>query len=164
MSDNDVTIDTNVFEHLFNPQNNEDQHIDKLLQCLFGRRSVLCLDQGGRISGEYDHRLRPLFKRDDQDQKLYLLRYFLLLSEPHKITVNFGDALMVSIRGRIGNAEPSDHIFVYVAIASDSILVSNDAGHITDHRNQLRTCRPRRCKTVDFVSSIVAGPLMGCDN
>jgi len=83
MSHNDVTIDTNVFEHLFNPQNNVQDHIDTLLGRLVEKGVVLCVDNKGRIFGEYDNRLKPLFKAmSDQGQRLFWLRYFLWTQNP----------------------------------------------------------------------------------
>ena len=157
MSSNEITIDTNVFEHLFNRQNNEDDHIDALLRHLVERRVALCADKGGRMFGEYQLQLNPFFKRSDEGQKVIWLRYFLVLAERTEVTVNFGDALMVSIRGKIPFAEVSDRVFVYVAIFSDCILISNDLGHITDHRNNLRRCaRKHGSNDTDFVDSLTA--------
>jgi hypothetical protein len=157
VSSNAITIDTNVFEHLFNPQNNEGDHIDALLRHLIERRVALCVDKGGRIFGEYRHQLHPFFKKSDEGQKVIWLRYFLLLAERAEVTVNFGDALMVSIRGKIPFAEASDRTFVYVAIFSDCILISNDLGHIIDHRNNLRRCaRKHGSNVADFVDSMTA--------
>ena len=157
MSNGEITIDTNVFEHLFNPQNNQNGHIDALLRHLVEQRVGLCTDKGGRMFGEYQQQLHPFFKRSDEGQKVIWLRYFLLLAERSEVAVNFGDALMVAIRGKIPFAEASDRIFVYVAILSDCILISNDLGHITDHRNSLRrSARRHGSNTTDFVDSLTA--------
>jgi hypothetical protein len=155
VSKNQITIDTNVFEHLFNPQNNPGDHIDILLRHLFQNRFTLCVDNKDRISGEYKNRLTPLFKRtDDHPQKVSLLRYFVLYAERRKEAVDFGDALMVAIKGTVRLTETTDRVFVYVAIFTDSILVSNDLAHITNHRAKLRQCaRNHRRKVTDFVSS-----------
>lgn len=154
MSSNEITIDTNIFEHLFNPQNNEDDHIDALLRRLIEQRVALCIDKSGRIFGEYAHQLNPFFKKNDQGQRVIWLRYFLVLAERKEVAVNGGDALMVSIRGQIPFAEASDQIFVYVAIFSDCILISNDHGHITNHRNNLRrSARKHGSKSTDFIDS-----------
>ena len=50
---NEVTIDTNVFVHLLNPLNNAGDHIDQLLSSLVERQMTLCVDNKGRIEGEY---------------------------------------------------------------------------------------------------------------
>ncbi len=154
MTKNEITIDTNVFEHLFHPPDNVGGHIDILLRHLVERRVVLCLDKKGRMFGEYNHRLAPILKRLDETEKLNLLRYFILFAERRLEPVDFGDALMVAIEGAIRFAERSDHIFVYVAISSDSILVSNNLKHITDHRYKLKRCATKHgSETTDFVSS-----------
>jgi hypothetical protein len=161
VSGNEITIDTNVFEHLFNPQNNLDDHIDALLRHLVERRVALCADKGGRMFGEYQQQLSPFFRKSDEGQKVIWLRYFLILAERTEVTVDFGGALMVSIRKHIPFAESSDRIFVYVAIISDCVLVSNDLGHITDHRNNLRKCaRKHGSDSTDFVDSFTAHSLM----
>ena len=38
---NEVAIDTNVFQHLLNPQNNVDSHINRLLEYLSERGRLL---------------------------------------------------------------------------------------------------------------------------
>jgi hypothetical protein len=159
---NEITIDTNVFEHLFHPPNNVGDHIDILLRYLVKERVVLCLDKKGRIFGEYSHRLAPILRRLDETEKLSLLRYFILFAQRRLEPVDFGDALMVAIEGVIRFAEPSDHVFVYVAIASDSILVSNNLRHITGHRNRLKRCATRHgSETTDFANSSDALAALG---
>src|SRR2546423_12672403 len=141
MARNEVTIDTNVFVHLFNPQNNTGNHIDRLLHSLVEKQARLCVDDKNRIFGEYKIHIGPLFKaKSDQDLRLFWLRYFLIDEPPNELPVNFGDALMVAIKGQMRGTEPSDHVFVYVAISSNTVLVSNNQGHITDRRRELRKC------------------------
>lgn len=160
----EVTIDTNVFVHLFNPQNNADKHIDRLLASLVERQVMLCIDDNSRILGEYQIHIVPLFKAaSDQDLRIFWLRYFLIDAGKHVVAVNFGDALMVAIRRHIRFAEPSDHVFVYVAVSSNTILVSNNPRHITDHRKNLRKCAKKHgSKTTDFVTSEQAVLALEC--
>ncbi|MGC2698422.1 MAG: hypothetical protein WA738_21750 [Candidatus Angelobacter sp.] len=156
MPEFEVTIDTNVFVHLFNiKNNNEDAHIDKLLSSLVDRRATLCVDDKGRMKGEYVTHVVPLIKKaSDETLKVYWLRYLMEYNEWHSIPVDFGDQLMVSIRRVLVIAERSDHVFVYVAIGSNTVLVSNNAIHITHYRNELRKCA-KKCgsKVSDFLSS-----------
>ena len=42
---NEVAIDTNVFQHLLNPQNNVNSHINRLLEYLIGQRTTLVVDE-----------------------------------------------------------------------------------------------------------------------
>src|SRR5207244_2524323 len=59
-----ITIDTNVFVHLFNPANNVDDHIDQLLQGLVGQQRMPCYDttKTNRINSEYTHQLAPIIR------------------------------------------------------------------------------------------------------
>jgi hypothetical protein len=154
MSNPNITIDTNVFVHLLNPSNNEDENIDNLLGLLVEKEAILCVDDKDRIEGEYITHIVPLFSTAaDQNLRIYWLRYFMN-SEWRVIPVRFGDPLMVSIRRQIRFAEPSDHIFVYVAISSNTVLISNNEDHITNNRNQLRKCsKIHRSKSTDFMTS-----------
>lgn len=150
----DITVDTNVFVQLFNPKYNHDGHIDNLLGALAEDGAILCVDDKKRIESEYITHIVPLFEAAaDQTLRVYWLRYFMN-SDWRVIPVTFGDQLMVSIRRQIRFAEPSDHVFVYVAISSNTVLVSNNVDHITNHRNQLRKCcKTHRSKLTDFVTS-----------
>src|ERR1700743_421593 len=101
MANPNITIDTNVFVHLLNPENNEDEHIDNLLGVLVEKQSILCDDDKKRIEGEYITHIVPLFiAAADQNLRVYWLRYFMN-SEWQVIPVKFGDQLMVSIRRQI---------------------------------------------------------------
>src|SRR5216684_8162534 len=141
MADDEVTIDTNVFVHLLNPLNNTGDHIDQLLSSLVEKQMTLCVDNKGTIEGEYETHVVPLFEAaSDQDLRVFWLRYFMDDDHKELVPVKFGDALMVSIRRQIRFAEPSDHVFVYVAINSNTVLVSNNPAHITNHRAALRKC------------------------
>jgi hypothetical protein len=155
MAEDEVTIDTNVFVHLLNPLNNTDDHIDQLLSSLVEKQITLCVDNKGRMEGEYETHVVPLFQAaSDQDLRMFWLRYFMDDGHKQLVPLRFGDALMVSIRRQIRFAEPSDHVFVYVAISSNTLLVSNNSKHITDHRAALRKCaRTHGSKSTDFVSS-----------
>lgn len=155
MAEDEVTIDTNVFVHLLNPLNNAGDHIDHLLSTLVEKQMTLCVDNKGRIEGEYQTQVGPLFKAaSDQDLRIFWLRYFMDDNHKQHVPLQFGDQLMVSIRRQIRFAEPSDHVFVYVAINSDTILVSNNPAHITNHRVALRKCaRTHGSKSTDFVTS-----------
>ena len=47
-----IAIDTNVFEHLLNPQENTNNHIDTLLRTLTRDRVGLIVDDKKRIENE----------------------------------------------------------------------------------------------------------------
>ncbi|MCX6865275.1 MAG: hypothetical protein NTV46_03470 [Verrucomicrobia bacterium] len=40
----------------------------------------------------------------------------------------------------MAGAEPSDKVFVYVACAADSMLISNNHTHINNHAKSLKKC------------------------
>ena len=60
-----VAIDTNVFEHIMNPQQNVASHISELLSYLQERKIGLIVDQSGRVAGEYLNQLAALIGRSD---------------------------------------------------------------------------------------------------
>ena len=65
-----VAIDTNVFEHLFNPKKNIDDHIGLLLTCLESGEVKLIGDTEGRIAHEYENRLDHFFDGQDNPVKI----------------------------------------------------------------------------------------------
>ena len=125
-------IDTNVFEHLLNPQNNPENHINYLLVHLQRQGIALLVDAGGRIAGEYNHHLGPIIRRtDDQRNEIYILRYWMEYAPRCEVTVNGSGQLMTAIRGVIREpSEAVDRIFVYVSVSQGKLLVSNDEVHI----------------------------------
>ncbi len=52
-----VAIDTNVFIHLLNPQENVESHINELLKNLQLAQVSLIVDESGRILGEYNNQI-----------------------------------------------------------------------------------------------------------
>ena len=128
-----VGIDTNVFEHLLNKENNNaDDHINDLLIHLQQQSIALLVDAGGRIAGEYKHHLDPIVRRaDDERNEVYILRYWMTYAHRYEVTVNGSGPLMTAIRGVIReDSEAVDRIFVYVCLSEGKILVSNDEMHI----------------------------------
>ena len=127
-----VAIDTNVFEHLRNPQENPDQHIDGLLECLIRWQTELLVDDRNRITGEYNDRITQHLKDSDEiDNAATLLRYWFIYATHRQVELKLNDALMGSIKTVIH--EPSnrtDTIFVYVAFKEGRILISNDKDDI----------------------------------
>ena len=126
-----VAIDTNVFIHLLNPQNNPDGHINRLLTHLSYEGAELLVDDGGRIAGEYNHLLGAAISGQDDRNEIYILRYWILNAPRRSVEVSGNDVLMTAIRRVI--VEPSeavDRVFVYVALKVGKILISNDEMHI----------------------------------
>ena len=132
LTDDHIAIDTNIFEHLLNPAVNEEDHIGRLLAALRDDDIGLIIDAGRRINAEYQRRFSMHKSIRNQDH-LYTLKYW---SNPDRIKLEVGvnqqDKLMTTIkriipdrdRGKISCAV--DRLFVYVAIDSDRVLVTND--------------------------------------
>lgn len=127
-----VGIDTNVFEHLLNKENNAENHINHLLTHLQQQSIALLVDDGDRIAGEYNHHLDPIIRRaDDERNEIFILRYWMTVAPRYEVTVNGAGQLMTTIRRVIKEpSEAVDRIFVYICISEGKILVSNDEMHI----------------------------------
>ena len=141
-----VAIDTNVFEHILNPQENGGYHINGLLSHLQEHKARLIVDAGNRIFGEYRHRIAPIIQRsDDTGNEIYLLRYWLLDAPRLTIAVVGNDELMTAIRKVIIEVQEAvDRIFVYVAFKQGRVLVSNDRMNIVLGPNSESTQRRDR--------------------
>ena len=129
-----VAIDTNVFEHILNPQENIDYHINGLLSQLQQDNARLVVDSGRRIRGEYNQQLTPIIRNgDDMRNEMQLLRYWILYApEPDTVSVH-DDRLMTAIRKVIvERSEGVDRIFVYVALKQGKTLITNDRRHIVN--------------------------------
>ena len=141
-----VAIDTNVFEHLLNPQMNSESHISELLIHLQERGITLIVDDNSRISNEYDNRLSATLSNSNYtSNEIYIMRYWIRHAARREVTVDSSDGLMRAIRMEIpGNSEGVDRIFVYAAFSLGKILVSNDETHIVIGPPGERGQRPRR--------------------
>ena len=138
-------IDTNVFSHLLNPQNNPDGHINSLLTHLFEQQVALLVDDGGRITGEYERSITPLIQRlDEARNERQILRYWMTSAPSRKVEFSEGDALMAGIRQVISGDAAVDRIFVYVAFKEGKVLISNDKGDIVFGSDRGRGYVPRR--------------------
>jgi hypothetical protein len=69
-----------------------------------------------------------------------LLRYFFVISPRCYVVLDFGSALGVAVRNVMNavGAEPSDHVFAYVACFADSPLITNNTTHFP--RAELCSC------------------------
>ena len=127
-----VTIDTNVFEHLLNPQENADFHINELLAHLQKAEVHLVVDKGRRIANEYNHRIGPrIASGDDTRNEIYILRYWMEFVQRDEVQVSGSDNLMIAIRHVIIEPrENVDRIFAYVTLRQGKVLISNDRMNI----------------------------------
>lgn len=162
-----IAIDTNVFEHLFNPEKNTNDHIWNLIDRLHEDKIGLLIDspddprKGSRIMGEYDRRLLPYVKpRQEVGAESVLLKIFFENAKLVEVDVNQTDKLMVLIKGIIGVREGesvTDRFFVYVAFKKDRVLVTNDRGDIWNNREELkrkaRKAKKRRLEGADILNS-----------
>jgi len=158
-----IGIDTNVFEHLFNPDVNDDSHIDKLLGSLMRVQYQLLVDSTNKIGNEYQQEIIPIIRNNDEMRpQLPLLRYWMHPDIRLRVEIDRRDHLMQQIRSVIHErAEHADRAFVYVVCKKDSILVTNDRIHILDRRRELlRSTRRERGRNTDIQSSRDASKIL----
>ena len=72
-----VAIDTNVFLHLRNPQENTNSHINDLLKYLQANKTNLVVDDKRRILNEYNNQIAPMIT--NADERLDEIYVFALL-------------------------------------------------------------------------------------
>lgn len=142
MTCNYIVIDTNVFEHLFNPQNNTCNHINILLFSLKENKTKILVDQQNNIIIEYNSRLRERIKNADENHETRtIIRFYLINSENHvKISVNCKEPLMRKIKRIIKRPSTSrkyDRIFVYLALKKHCTLITDDQTDIANQRKSL---------------------------
>ena len=132
LSQDEVAIDTNVFQHMLNPQNNADFHINKLLEHLIRERTTLVVDGQGLVASEYQQQIgRRLGESDDVRNEVQILRYWILQAQRRQVPVNDTDNLMKRISEIIIEvSENVDRAFVYIAFQRGRTLISNDMRHI----------------------------------
>ena len=150
-SEDYIAIDTNVFLHLTNPQNNGDSHIDGLLKTLKELKVMLLVDDKDRLAGEYKLHLAPKIRNaDETDNKILILRYWFIYALRHKVDLELQDRLMQTIRGVIHELpKNADRIFVYVAFKEGKILISNDKHDIVCGPVRERRQGPRRTRLLN---------------
>jgi len=159
-----LVIDTCVLEHLFNPDWNGDEHIDRLLKKIVELSKKICMDQPtenrkSRILQEYEHRLQNCWTRPDEKNRLQWLRYVVYVGDRLKVKVDLADALGCCVVPHLNrvNAERSDHVFVCAACASDSSMISNNARHITNQCQHFCRCaRTHGSRNTEFICSTEA--------
>lgn len=140
-----VSIDTNIFEHLLNPQINLDGHINTLLVHLQEQGIALLVDDRNRISGEYNDRIGPIIRNSDEGNEVYILRYWILNALRVGMAIDRNGRLMSAIRRVIVEQSGTvDRIFVYVALSQGKVLISNDGTHIVFGTVKDRQGRTRR--------------------
>lgn len=140
-----VSIDTNIFEHLLNPQINVNGHINTLLVHLQEQGVALLVDDRNRISGEYNDRIGPIIRNSDEGNEIYILRYWILNALRVSLAIDRSDRLMSAIRRVIVEQSGEvDRVFVYVALSCGKVLISNDKAHIVIGPRREHGQPPRR--------------------
>ena len=129
---NEIAIDTNVFQHLLNQQDNTGFHINRLLEYLIDKRTTLVVDDQVLIASEYAQQLnRRLRGSSTSGNEIEILRYWVLYAERRQVSLNESDDLMKAIyQVIIEVSEDVDRTFVYVAFRQGTVLISNDSRHI----------------------------------
>ncbi len=154
-----IVIDTNVFEHLFNPKQNTNRHISCLLSVLAGDGIRLLVDEGKRITGEYTNILQKRVKQiEDTPEVRYLLLYWIGPENHCGVEVDQNSPLMREIKSILPTGAATDAVFVYLALGCGKILITNDQSDIIDEGNNTGK---RRKKLVNIKRS--KGCLKGAD-
>ncbi len=162
-----IAIDTNVFEHLLNPQNNTNNHISKLFIKLMDDKITLLVDDKDRIVNEYSQKIeRILDEKDEMGDAVKILgtTYLYFMDHKQPVPVVSHDSLMTAIKSIIKKKKKSsvtDRFFVYVAFKSDRILITNDKKDMIDERNQkgkrkqklLKMAKKQSLKRADILTS-----------
>ncbi len=130
LTNDSIAIDTNVFEHLFNPDFNTDAHINQLLTTL-GRNNIeLIVDKNNKIWHQYRNRIEQKFYNStEKGNELSILRLWFREGQIQCIkivNVDLDDQLMRKIDQILCRSGRIDKIFVYVAFKAGRILITND--------------------------------------
>lgn len=152
-----VAIDTNVFEHVFHPDENRARHIDKTLEYLQNDNTKLLVDTKSKIHKEYLSRLDRLLRKSERNHEISVLRYWLAPETQEKVDVVEQSELMNAIKGVIqGHSANTDRTFIYVAFFRGKNLISNDRDDIVvgptpelglqERRHRLKQATKRVCK------------------
>ncbi|MEI6177924.1 MAG: hypothetical protein WCS43_13620 [Verrucomicrobiota bacterium] len=145
-----ITLDTNVLEHFFRTETggmNADGHITALLTKVIEQRRTLYFDTGNRLATEMTHRLDHYKKHREMGNFQNVFRGLGMLPK-QTVPVDHQSGLMLCIDRCVpGHTEQSDKVIVFVAVMSDTVLVSNNDRHITNHATCLKKCAKRHAKT-----------------
>ena len=157
-----IAIDTNIFEHVLNPKENTNEHIDQLLKQLLVDEIKLLVDDEKRITNEYDERVTTRIKNKQTNynfDKKILLYHWLKPENYQCITVCLNDELMIGIKNILPKPSKkkrerkTDKFFVYVALKQDRILVTNDEKDMIDEG----TKQGKRCKKLLKICKKIEG-------
>lgn len=143
-----VAIDTNVFVHLLNPEQNPDSHIHRLLEFLILKDTVLIVDKEGAINREYQRHVEPMLRgKSVLNNELYLLAHWMKPEVQVRVSISRNDDLMRVIQQVIFEVpKHADRTFVYVAFTSGRTLMTNDEADIVYGPPRETNRTPRRAR------------------
>jgi len=138
-----IAIDTNVFVQLFNTQENEDGHINRLLSTLQDDGIAFLIDEPvqnkpSKIRDEYCQHLIPqILASDEQSNERQLIKGLLFADQERleQVPVDMKCPLGRAIINVLHQAGNVDKIFVYVAFKKGRILITNDRKDLIDRRH-----------------------------
>lgn len=151
-------IDTNIFVHLLNPQENVYGHIDILLQKMRDIGVILIIDTKGRILDEYANRTTQLVMNQPTDSsKRLLIQYWTQYRQTCQVPVEHSSELMQKIKNVLPQGEGTDAVFVFVVFRCGGTLLTNDRDDIIDEGNKPYARRKKllRIKERDVNSEIL---------
>ena len=152
LTTDEVVIDSNIFQHLIShdARFNPDGHIAVLLGRLWEDRILLCVDEDGRIEGEYELIIQPMLRnQSDASEEIGLLRYWMLEEIRVCQPADHAGPLMNAIEQIIiEKKEKVDRTFVAVAFSRGKVLVTNDVEHILDGPDREKKLGPRRSRLI----------------
>ena len=149
LTEEEIVIDSNVFQHLVSHDQrfNPDAHIAVLLRRLLADDIRLCVDDGGRIAGEYERIVEPMLSESEESIEREILRYWMLPDIRVDQPVDNTGLLMNAIEQIIvEKKEKVDRTFLAVAFSRGKVLVTNDVEHILDGPDRERKLGPRRSR------------------
>ena len=106
-----VTIDSNVLIHVFNPQENTDEHIEALLAFLITHNYFACVDAKNVILREYNGIVEKWMRNKDQDgNEVILVRHWLDRDNQHPLEVDRTGPLYSLVEKIIKKRVPLKHL------------------------------------------------------
>lgn len=137
-----VAIDTNIFEHLYNPPVQNCHHVEFLLITLL-KPCLLLIDKSEIIANEYIHRLKPYFKNSPNSDYSKLIKGWLHPDHCKKVVItdHKHKVLKSRIKKILNTNDSVDTAFICVAIIKDTRLITNDRSTIIDQGNQKNSRR-----------------------
>ena len=146
LTDNCITIDTNIFVGLLNPEKNTNDHIAELLYALQDDCIFLITDMDGKIWGEYETAIPNAMTNGRKNSEYNPLLKFWLNPNRYRKIVPIDTNVINGIKNIIGKNNTIDATFVCVAMVSDKTLITNDRADMIDRGTQTDYTRNKLLK------------------